>query len=282
MVEQIPIGLRVSLDAQETESVLVRFLKDYAADAARPRFVLGISGGLDSAVSGALAVRAVGAKNVYGLILPDAATPPNELADAELVARWLGIEHRRIALDGFLAAFGAVQPTGDRLVVGNAKARFRMVLLHAEAASRAALVLGTGNKSEVLVGYFSKFGDGGVDVQPIGDLYKTQVRLLARHLAVPEPIIVKAPTAGLWHGQTDEGELGLSYEVLDRILLGLELCIPVAEIARTVEVPASEVQRIDSLHRHSQHKRRMPMIPKIGLRTPGMDWRAATLEAAHE
>lgn len=281
MAEQIPIGLRVSLDAPEALAILVRFLKDYAQDSGRARFVIGISGGLDSAVSARLAAEAVGKENVYGLILPDALTPKEELEDAQRVAQWLGIEHRVITLDPLLSAFRAAQPAEDRLLLGNAKARLRMLLLHAEAGRRAALVLGTGNKSEILVGYFTKFGDGGVDVQPIGDLYKTQVRLLARHLGVPERILTKPPTAGLWKGQTDEAELGLTYETLDRILLGLELRLPLDAIATTVGVRREQAERVESMRRRSQHKRRMPMIPKIGLRTAGIDWRVATLEPDH-
>lgn len=275
--EQIPMSLRVGLDAAECERILLRFLKDYAADAGRARFVLGLSGGLDSAVSAALAVRAVGAANVHGLILPAADTPSAEAQDAEAVAKQLGIQTTTRSIGPFVDVLKSYK-VEDRMALGNSKARFRMVVLHAEAAARQALVLGTGNKSELLTGYFTKFGDGGVDVQPLGDLYKTQVRLLARHLGVVPAVIDKPPTAGFWQGQTDETELGITYETLDRILLGLELKMPLDWIAKELRLTVDEVGRIERLRRISQHKRRMAMVPKIGLRTVGIDWRTPTLE----
>ncbi|MBI2078448.1 MAG: NAD+ synthase [Euryarchaeota archaeon] len=278
MAQPIPVALRVSLDAAEAESVIVRFLKDYLSDAGRSCFIVGISGGLDSAVAAALAVRAVGKANVHGYILPEKTTPQSEVRDAQAVVSWLGIGHSTFELDRLVREFHDTNRIDNRAIVGNTKARIRMILLHAEAAKRGGLVLGTGNKSESLTGYFSKHGDGGVDVQPIGDLYKTQVRLLAKHLGVPPRIITKPPTAGLWDRQTDEEELGISYDVLDRILLGLELKFPPARIAEIVGVPEKEVERIESMRRTSQHKRRMPMAPKIGLRTVGLDWRTPTAE----
>lgn len=278
MPEQIPITLRVTLDADEATRILVRFLKDYSADAGRPRFVIGISGGIDSAVSAALATRAVGAKNVFGLILPDANTPKRDIEDAERVGEALKIRLQAIQIQPMVDAFEASLHRPDPRVLGNVKARCRMILLHAEAARRQALVLGTGNKSEMLTGYFSKFGDGGVDLQPLGDLYKTQVRILAKHLALPARVLKKAPTAGLWSGQTDEDELGIAYERLDRILLGLELKLPPDVIANIVGTKPAEVKRIEQMRRATQHKRRMPMVPKIGLRTVGIDWRAPTLQ----
>lgn len=276
--EQIPITLRVSLEPAEAERILVRFLKDYLSDSERDGYVVGVSGGIDSTVSAALACRAVGKERVYGLILPDAETSAAEAEDARLVVKWLGIDSRvtniRPGVDAIVSAAGEM----DRVGLGNVKARVRMILLHSEAARRRCLVLGTGNKSEALTGYYSKFGDGGVDLQPMGDLYKTQVRILAKHLGVPDKILQKVPTAGLWAGQTDEGELGVAYDRLDRILLGLELKMPTEKISQAAGVPVSEIERIEDMRRRSQHKRRTPMIPKIGLRTVGLDWRTPTLE----
>src|SRR5688572_14353354 len=180
MAEQIPIGLRVSLDPVEAERNLVRFLKDYAADSGRDHFVIGISGGIDSALAAALAVRAVGKKNVHGLVLPDDDTSKETLTDAALVGKWLGISLRTESIQGLVDAAAKAVGKLDKAALGNVKARSRMILLHAEAAKRGGLVLGTGNKSEIFLGYFSKYGDGGVDVQPIGDLYKTQVRILSK------------------------------------------------------------------------------------------------------
>ncbi len=279
MPEQIPITLRVSLDAAQVELVLVRFLKDYISSSNRTSFVVGLSGGLDSAVAAALAAQAIGAPNVHPIILPEADTGNDVLDDARLVARHLGLDPSQRSIQPLLDAFRQVVRDPDRAQLSNAKARFRMILLHAEAQRRNALVLGTGNKSELLTGYFTKYGDGGVDVQPLGDLYKTQVRILAQHQRIPERIITKPPTAGLWTGQTDEAELGLPYATLDRILLGLELRLSAADIAQIVSVAEADVHRIETMRGRSQHKRRAPLIPKVGLRSVGLDWRTPTLEA---
>ena len=133
--------------------------------------------------------------------------------------------------------------------------------------------MGTGNKSEIAIGYFSKYGDAGVDFQPIGDLYKTQVREMARHLGLPDAIVAKTPTAGLWPGQTDEGELGISYDELDRVLLGIELQIETEAIAEKADVSLERVRHVQALVAASVHKRKMPLIPKLGIRTFGLDWR---------
>lgn len=278
MTEQLPISLRVSLEPIEVTAVIGQFLKDYLSSASRKRFVVGLSGGLDSAAAAALAVRAVGAGHVHPIILPEDSTDPQDVADAELVARHLGLSASTISIQPFIEAFRTAIKDPTKEMLGNAKARFRMVTLHAEGARRQGLVLGTGNKSELLCGYFSKYGDGGVDLQPLGDLYKTQVRILAQHLGLPQRIIDKAPTAGLWAGQTDEGELGISYANLDRILLGLEIKLPQPVIAQIVGVPLEEVQRIEAKRATSQHKRRSPLSPKIGLRSVGLDWRMAVME----
>lgn len=275
---QLPVELKVELDPVEAERTIVRFLRDYLAASGRKGYVVGLSGGLDSAVAAALAARAVGPENVHPLALPEDATEPVHLEDAALVAKTFRLEARTVSIQPFVDAFAKLVPGADRALLANAKARFRMVLLHAEAGQRDALVLGTGNKSEMVTGYFSKYGDGGVDLQPIGDLYKTQVRALAAHLGVPQRVIDKAPTAGLWAGQTDEAELGMAYAGLDRVLLGLELHLPVARIAETASVPATEVLRIEALRARTQHKRRMPPIPKVGIRTVGLDWRASNME----
>jgi NAD+ synthase len=148
-----------------------------------------------------------------------------------------------------------------------------MIVLYFVANTEDRLVIGTGNKSELLTGYYTLFGDGGCDFLPLGDLYKTQVRAMARHLGVPEVIVSKTPTAGLWKGQTDEGELGLPYEELDRVLLGMELQLDPATIAEKAGVPLDRVRRVEALVSGSVHKRKTPLIPKLGIRTVGLDWR---------
>lgn len=272
------MGLRISLDAEEAAKVVETFVRDYVQGTGASGVVLGVSGGLDSAVVAHLAVRALGREKILALILPEHDGPNRDVAHALLIADQLNVERRTVPIGPIVQALEAAVgelPRGPR---GNAKARARMVALYAEANRSNRVVLGTGNKSEILTGYFTKWGDGGVDLQPIGDLYKTQVRLLAEHYGVPEVIRHKPPTAGLWDGQTDEDELGMSYEVLDRVLLGLEVQLPPATIAKEVGVTLSEVERIERMRRASQHKRRMPMIPRVGIRTVGLDWRALVTE----
>ncbi len=133
--------------------------------------------------------------------------------------------------------------------------------------------MGTGNKSEIMVGFFTKFGDAGVDLLPIGDLYKTQVKEMARVLGVPEKVVQKTPSPGLWKGHTDEGELGISYDDLDRILLGLELEMRPEDIGERTGLPLDRVHQVEEMVRRSIHKRKMPLIPKVGVRTVGLDWR---------
>lgn len=271
------LTLRVAIDPEDAEQVVVRFLKDYFAGAGKPNAVVGLSGGLDSAVSAALATNALGPDHVIAYILPSATTDPQDLEDADAVADHLGIEARTVPITKTLEALEDEHPGFSKEGRGNAAARVRMIQLHEAAYREDGLVLGTGNKSEALVGYATKYGDLGVDVQPIGDLYKTQVRILADHLGLPERVRTKPPSAGLWEGQTDEGELGLPYETLDRILLGLEIRLDPDLIAEALAIDRAEVDRIARLRETTQHKRRMPLVPKFGLRTPGVDWRDVTV-----
>lgn len=235
--------------------------------------VVGMSGGADSAVVAALGVRALGKGGVVGVAMPAPDSDPRDRADAGRIAGHLGIAilDRSIGpiLKGMEAAAGALGPDAG----GNAKARARMMVLYNVAAARHFLVAGTGNKSELLVGYFTKHGDGGADVQPIGDLYKTQVWRLAEHLGLPKWVIEKAPSAGLRKGQTDEADLGIKYVDLDRILKGFELNQSAPDIAERTGIELKEVERIEQLVRRSEHKRQMPLIPKLGARTIGIDWR---------
>lgn len=236
--------------------------------------VVGVSGGLDSAVVVALAVRALGPGRVHAIMLPAPDSNPQDAEHARMTCQAFGVapvlHDIGPIVEGLIASLGK-EP--EARVRGNAKARARMLLLYAEAQTRGDLVCGTGNKSELLTGYFTKHGDGGVDLLPIGDLYKTQVRLLAQHLRVPEPVITKPPSAGLYPGQTDEGDMGLSYEELDAVLRGMELNLDAAVIAQKTKLPLATVEKVEAMVRKTEHKRRTPMIPKLGARTVGIDWR---------
>jgi NAD+ synthase len=236
--------------------------------------VVGLSGGVDSALTARLARDALGPDRVLGVLLPDARFPPELLAETEGYARALGIESVTVRIDPVERAYRELLPeVDDRVTIGNTLARIRMTVWYALARERRRLVAGTGNKSELLLGYFTKYGDGAVDLLPIGDLYKTEVWELAARLELPAAVRERAPTAGLWEGQTDEGELGLPYSDLDRILYGLERLRTEEEIAEATGIPLDRVRAISERVVASRHKRRAPPVAKVGFRTVGLDWR---------
>lgn len=255
--------------------VILSFLRHHWKESGRKGVVVGMSGGLDSSVVAKLCADAVGPRNVLGLSLPERAGPSGDETDAKAWAKQLGIGFRSVAIGPVVDAAAKVLKVGteDHVALGNMKARVRMIALYHVARDENRLVIGTSNKSELACGYTTKFGDAASDFAPIGDLYKTQVREMARHLGLPRTILEKVPTAGLWRGQTDEGELGISYDELDRILLGIELQFHADEIAERAGVDLKQVERIERLVEANVHKRRMPLIPKIGVRTFGLDWR---------
>ncbi|MCI4331768.1 MAG: NAD+ synthase [Thermoplasmata archaeon] len=256
------------------ESTIHQFLRSHVAGAGASGVVLGLSGGIDSALAARLARDALGAKAVTAVLLPDAAQAEGLTRETREYARSLEVECVEVPIAPVEAAVLAAIGSGlDRESVGNIKARIRMLLLYTIGRRGHRLVLGTGNKSELLLGYFTKYGDGGADLLPIGDLYKTEVRALAEALGLPGAIRARPPTAGLWEGQTDEGELGLPYAELDRVLRGLEELRSEEEIASATGIDPGEVRRIAARVAHNRHKRRMPPIPKLSLRTIGIDWR---------
>ncbi|HKS59605.1 MAG TPA: NAD+ synthase [Thermoplasmata archaeon] len=256
------------------EKTVQRFLQAHVEDAQANGVVVGLSGGIDSALCARLARDALGPERVRGLLLPDAAYPAALLEETEAYAAALSVKTERFDVGAVLAAFRDLFPqVVDRVTWGNILPRVRMTVGYTYARDRGLLVMGTGNKSEILMGYFTKFGDGGVDLLPIGDLYKTQVRLLAEKLGLPQAVLDRPPTAGMWEGQTDEQELGIDYAHLDQVLSGLEQLIAPSEIATMSGVAPDEVARVAARVLHERHKRRLPPIPKIGLRTVGIDWR---------
>ena len=212
-----------------------------------------------------LSKRALGASNVLGLIMPSITTSSEDVEHAQVIAEILGIEYEIIHIDSLIEPFHDLcSHESNELARANLKARIRMMILYYHSNSLNRLVAGTGNLSELLVGYFTKYGDGGVDILPIGDLYKTHVREVARELGVPEEIIDKPPTAGLWPGQTDEEELGMEYTVLDEILhLTVDKSMNENLIAEKVNLPLSEIQRIKERVKISQHKICSPEIPPL-------------------
>lgn len=257
--------------AQET---LHRFLRAHVGEAGAKGVVVGVSGGIDSALVLRLCKDALGPSRVWAISIPDGSQSPELRDEIAAYVRDLEVEMRVVPLAPLEEPFlGDLVPPEDRLARGNLKARLRMVVWYQEARRREALVAGTGNKSELLLGYFTKYGDGGVDLLPIGDLYKTGVRELSATLGLPRAVLERPPSAGLWEGQTDEQELGMPYEQLDRILFGLERLLEPLEIASLLKIELSEVQRIVDRVAFHRHKRRPPPIPKLSLRTLGLDWR---------
>lgn len=225
--------------------------------------VVGLSGGIDSSVVATLATKALSKDTVFGLILPGETTPKDDIKEATNLADKLGITYKTIDITGIYNTIKANSFSEDKIGHGNIMARIRMIMLRDYAHTKNLLVLGTGNKSELMIGYFTKNGDGGVDILPIGDLYKTQVRALASHLDIDKNIIEKAPSAGLWFGQTDEHEIGTSYETLDKILKGLELNLTAEDISKTIKVSDDTVNKIKKRINDSRHKRDQIPILKL-------------------
>ena len=237
--------------------------------------VLGLSGGIDSAVVCELAVRALGAQNVLALKMPYRSSSPESLEHADLLIEKLGIRSEEQSITEVVDAFFASVPEQELLRRGNIMARTRMVFLYDVSARERSLVAGTSNKTELLLGYGTMFGDMASAVNPIGDLYKTQIRGLARHLGIPDALIEKAPSADLWEGQSDESDLGFSYEEVDQLLyMMLEKRMDKAAILGE-GVPEPFYDRVKQMVVRNQYKRMMPVIAKISGRTPGIDFRYA-------
>ena len=260
-----PFDLRLSeteLDA--TAEHLSTFVADVVDDASAEGAVIGLSGGIDSTTVAYLAVDALGPDAVHGLVMPSVANSEENMSDAEWVAEELGIEYDVVEIQPIAERFFDVFPDAadDRMAAGNVYVRTRAVLNYFVANHENRVVLGTGNRAEAMAGYYTKYGDQAVDCNPIGNLYKQQVRQLAAHLGAPENLVIKTPSAEMWSGQTDEAEMGLDYNTLDAILaLHIDGPLSTAATVRTLNVDEEQVERVVDLHERSAHKRRMPPAP---------------------
>ncbi len=267
----------LELDWSDVDARITRFIGDYVAGSGAKGIVLGLSGGVDSCTIAALSARAIGGEKILGLLLPEKETYNNkDIAHGRLVARKFKLEVLTCditsTLDAFYESISVFDPA-ERIFKGNIKARTRMIYNYYYANRLNYLVCGSSDKSETMMGYFTKWGDVAADFSPIMDLYKSQVRKLAQHLGIPREIITKPPSPGLWPGQTAEEELGIRYETLDLVLYGLEHFMTSEEISKQLKVKNELVDKVKQRWLLTEHKRRMPLTTKLEYRTVGMDFR---------
>ncbi|MDD3985236.1 MAG: NAD+ synthase [Methanobacterium sp.] len=258
-------------DQEKIANKITKFITDKKDETQSSGIVIGLSGGLDSSTTAYLCAKAVKSNQILGIIMPTTTTSNEDIEDAITVAKTLKIEYEIIDVDNLIEPFNDLcthskrtEETLHKLANANLKARIRMMILYYHANKLNRLVVGTGNRTELLIGYFTKYGDGGVDILPIGDLYKTEVKLLATHIEVPTKIIEKPPTAGLWPGQTDEKELGIKYELLDKILyLMVDKNMEDTNIAQKLNITIEEVLRIKDKVNNAVHKLKTAPSPDI-------------------
>jgi NAD+ synthase len=272
VTEETPLP---QIDAAQAVGVIGAFIGRQLAQTGFSRLVVGLSGGVDSATVAFLAARVVGPDNLLAVRMPYRTSTPESEADAQLVVDALGCRTERVEItamvEPMLALIDDRDPGRRRVRAGNVMARQRMIIVYDRSVAFDALVIGTSNKTEALLGYTTLYGDMAAALQPIGDLYKTQLRAVGRELGVPERILAKAPSADLWPGQTDEDELGRTYDALDRALFALvdrrwsvERCVAAGLDGELVAWVARRVAQ-------NEFKRQVPPVAKVSLRTPGID-----------
>ncbi|MBC8359549.1 MAG: NAD+ synthase [Candidatus Aminicenantes bacterium] len=254
------------------EKILTTFINEELSKFQYKKGILGLSGGLDSSVCASLAAKALKPGNVFALIMPYGKIFSDDVKEAQKLAQALGIKFKIIDITPMVDIYFSNHPTEDRILKGNKMARERMSILYDFSAREKGLILGTSNKTELLLGYGTIHGDMACAINPLGDLYKTQLKQLAKHLGIPEKIRKKTPSAGLWAGQTDEKEIGLDYNKIDKILFHLvDKRMPKKEIIAS-GFKKTDVDKIISLIKNSEFKRKLPIIPKISARTIGHDF----------
>ena len=262
----------LNINTALARQILTEFLRDEVRRTGLKRAVLGLSGGLDSALVCQLAAEALGPENVLAVCLPYRTSNPDSLADAQLMIKHSGVQSETFEITPLVEPLLAGIPTGESKRRGNVMARARMLVLYDRSALTGGLVLGTSNKTELLLGYSTIFGDLASALNPIGDLYKTQVRQLARALDLPEHLLSKAPSADLWPGQTDEGELGFTYDRVDQLLYLLVDQRFRPEECRAAGFEREFIERVMRTVRQNQFKRMPPIIAKLSNRTVGYDF----------
>jgi NAD+ synthase len=267
----------LELNFTEVEKRIRRFIKEYIKNAGAEGIVLGMSGGIDSGTVAALSSLAIGGDKVIGLMLPEKETyNPQDIDDAKFVAEKFDLKTQVCDITPVLEGFYKTIPVfaqEDRLCKGNIKARTRMIYLYYYANKLNKIVCGSSDKSETMMGYFTKWGDVAADISPLMDLYKTQVRKLAEHLGFPANLAAKPSTPALWPNQFAETELGIKYEKLDLILYGLERFMTPEEISQQLGIQKTLVEEVKNRWLSVEHKRRLPLTPKVEYRTVGTDFR---------
>ncbi len=263
----------LTLDWTLCTKILTGFIQSEVRRAGFDRAIVGLSGGVDSSVSATLASTALGPANVWGVGMPYKTSSPDSIAHAKLIAERLGINFLQVDITPQIDSYFAAFPDADHIRRGNKMARERMTILYDHSARLEALVLGTSNKTELLLGYGTLYGDMASALNPIGDLFKTQVRCLASHLEVPAEIVGKTPSADLWAGQTDEEELGFTYEAVDRLLY--YMVDRRYELRELIDLGFEPhfVQAVFRRVQSSQYKRRPPVVAKVSVRTIDRDFR---------
>jgi len=264
----------MTYDYNIIEKLLVGFLKNETSRIGMNKAVIGLSGGIDSAVSTYLAVKAFGPENVLCVMMPYKTSSKDSLSDAKKIIKDLGIRSKIVNISKSVDAYlNTLKGDVSNLRKGNVMARMRMIVLYDESAKEDALVIGTGNKTELLLGYTTLFGDSACAINPIGDLYKTQIFELARHLNVPKQVIDKKPSADLWEGQTDEEEMGITYSMVDKFLFEKVDERRTDEELLKMGFEKPFIEKINRMISRNQFKRLPPVIAKVSNRTVNVDFR---------
>ena len=262
----------LTINTDVARQILTGFIRSEITRVGFSRAVIGLSGGIDSALSCVLAVEALGAENVLAVRMPYKSSSSDSLDDADLLIEQLQIPSKTIEITSMVDPLFGLDPEISKLRKGNIMARERMIVLYDQSEVFKGLVIGTSNKTEILLGYSTQFGDAASAMNPLGDLYKTQIRQLSRAMNVPGPIIDKPPSADLWQGQTDESELGFTYEQVDQVLYLMvdhryspQECVEAGFDEKFVDIVLKRIRR-------NQFKRMQPPIAKISNRTVGYDF----------
>lgn len=262
----------LAIDTAVARRVIAEFIRGQLRQAGFERAVLGLSGGIDSGLVAYLVAEAIGAERLLCVLMPFRTSSPASRSDAEEVVRRLGCASEIVDISPMVDPFFADDPDAAPLRRGNFMARMRMAVLYDRSVTFGGLVVGTGNKTEALIGYTTVFGDSACAFNPIGDLYKGQVRQLSAAIGVPDAIIRKAPSADLWPGQTDEAEAGFSYPELDRLLFWRVDKRRSADEVVALGFDRELVDRVDRMVAGAEFKRQVPPIAKLGPRTTGVDY----------